>query len=664
MTRAKQKKNLKFYTAVLLILGIVLLVPAVFAQGGATDATGESCRKIESAVDFLYYLQGLMNRLRIFLGNFVGTLMTNNLVYGTTFGLDTFLWKVWQILRTIANFTIWFFFLFVLLKYLFAPNEKDANPKALIKDMVIASVLIQASWFIVLVVVDLSTILFATVGAIPSQVIGQERMVQHMLRLNINQSAINTNPDKNQLAQPPANLLSHWKRSRVTIRPAEFGKEILSTQLDPHPDDQSLSEEQLFDALLPRSNNLSGPLMYMGFSIFKTSAFVEKQDYRGINCVDTVFKQLSQLVVKSGMIFLYTIALLILAIILIGRLLYLWMFIAISPIAFLVEFFLAKYLDGAKSLSQKIFLNWSKMLKLIFQPVVFALYLSLMMLVLVMLSAVLQRPTDQHTAPTEVPFQIKQDANQSSLEVEKMLSVALKTAQFTIGDMLLAAVALALMRQLVKLAAQDSQIQTVNTITKTITDTVEQTARYMPIIPTSRGAVGFAALNPNDPDSFVQKALWKADAAIRTERTKQDERLSKLFGVTTPVFNPSEDLSLKTALRAIRNQDTFKTFQTTMKNILASKQVKRTELEGYIYDALKKAEVVSRTPHTNRLGRENTHHLDVLKDFVKQENAQKAWSTLQNKHDVYKALILAMTGYEPQNTYREGANELIGNAES
>lgn len=106
MTRVKQKKNLKFYTAVLLILGIVLLVPAVFAQGGATDATGESCRKIESAVDFLYYLQGLMNRLRIFLGNFVGTLMTNNLVYGTTFGLDTFLWKVWQILRTIANFTI------------------------------------------------------------------------------------------------------------------------------------------------------------------------------------------------------------------------------------------------------------------------------------------------------------------------------------------------------------------------------------------------------------------------------------------------------------------------------------------------------------------------------------------------------------------------------
>lgn len=115
---------------------------------------------------------------------------------------------------------------------------------------------------------------------------------------------------------------------------------------------ETLTEPQFLDALMPSSSSLSGPLMYMGFSIFKTSSFIEKQAHRGINCVDGMFKQLLQLVVKSGMLVLYTIALLILAIILVGRLLYLWIFIAISPIAILLSFFLSKYASGTKKLTE------------------------------------------------------------------------------------------------------------------------------------------------------------------------------------------------------------------------------------------------------------------------------------------------------------------------
>lgn len=110
----------------------------------------------------------------------------------------------------------------MILKFLLFPNAKDAKPKTLIKDMLISSVLIQTSRFIVLVLIDLSTILFTTMGAIPAQVVGQESITQHVLRLNLNSTTINANPDKNQPAQTTDNLLSKWRDYVVTYELGKF----------------------------------------------------------------------------------------------------------------------------------------------------------------------------------------------------------------------------------------------------------------------------------------------------------------------------------------------------------------------------------------------------------------------------------------------------------
>ena len=77
------------------------------------------------------------------------------------------------------------------------------------------------------------------------------------------------------------------------------------------------------------------------------------------------------------MIILYAFSLAILVIILIVRTLYLWIFIALSPIIILLS---TKLLDIGKISS---FLDWKKILKLIFQPVLFALWISIMFLFIV-----------------------------------------------------------------------------------------------------------------------------------------------------------------------------------------------------------------------------------------------------------------------------------------
>lgn len=79
------------------------------------------------------------------------------------------------------------------------------------------------------------------------------------------------------------------------------------------------------------------------------------------------------------MIILYAFSLAVLIIILIVRALYLWIFIALSPIIILLG---TKLLDIGKVSS---FLDRKKILKLIFQPVLFGLWISIMFLFVVVI---------------------------------------------------------------------------------------------------------------------------------------------------------------------------------------------------------------------------------------------------------------------------------------
>ena len=86
--------------------------------------------------------------------------MDNSLVYGEIFGLDAALFKFWSIMKNFANFALGFIFVWSILKYIFdMKSGKGTNPKDLIVKLLIASIGINTSWFILGALIDLSTVL-------------------------------------------------------------------------------------------------------------------------------------------------------------------------------------------------------------------------------------------------------------------------------------------------------------------------------------------------------------------------------------------------------------------------------------------------------------------------------------------------------------------------
>lgn len=79
------------------------------------------------------------------------------------------------------------------------------TPMSIIKDVFKTGVAIQLSWFAIMVIVDISTVLFALVSSFPSQVIGSDAVFSQALSTVIDSSC----PDKVsvQNAQPQGNVL-------------------------------------------------------------------------------------------------------------------------------------------------------------------------------------------------------------------------------------------------------------------------------------------------------------------------------------------------------------------------------------------------------------------------------------------------------------------------
>ncbi len=121
-----------------------------------------------------------------------GVAMDNQLIYGSFMHLDTSLWNIWQIVRNFANYALWLLFLVAILLYNFSPKGKIelwsfvkgiSTPKELITKTLIASILIQASRFILMAAIDLSTVLTYTVGAIPTTIIATTDAKEHDTRM-------------------------------------------------------------------------------------------------------------------------------------------------------------------------------------------------------------------------------------------------------------------------------------------------------------------------------------------------------------------------------------------------------------------------------------------------------------------------------------------------
>lgn len=157
------KKLIKIFFVILLIF-ILAFAWTSFASTWGSVANNDLWEGINM-------LQKLINMIYLILRPFLVVawkFLSNDFVYGSAFGIDNVLWKLWQLTRTFANYMIWIVFIWSLFIYFFK-SDSNYSWKKNIPRIVIASVVINASWFLLAVLIDISTILTLTAWSIWSQ---------------------------------------------------------------------------------------------------------------------------------------------------------------------------------------------------------------------------------------------------------------------------------------------------------------------------------------------------------------------------------------------------------------------------------------------------------------------------------------------------------------
>ena len=84
--------------------------------------------------------------------------LSNNFVYGSSFGIDNVLWQLWQVVRVFSNYMIWFIFIASIFIYFFKADSNLSWKKNLPR-VAISAIFINMSWFLIAVLIDISTVL-------------------------------------------------------------------------------------------------------------------------------------------------------------------------------------------------------------------------------------------------------------------------------------------------------------------------------------------------------------------------------------------------------------------------------------------------------------------------------------------------------------------------
>jgi len=314
---------------ILLIVSIFFLLNFSFANMTNQDTFS----LIQPIID-------LINLIWIPLVMLAGKLYTNWLVYGSNLHLDVILWNIWNFSKTIANFAIWFILVWAIF-WLFIWKTK--NIFSILWKITVATILINASWFIIWVLIDISTILLASVGSFPMYIMWTTTM---------------TAQDDLKYCK---NIVIDKIEKKWNMFPCEGGDNgyVKKTPTD----------------FFKQMNNISWPLFFIWASILNIdkSTWIDKSKIKPWKSVDVVsFSTMIYLVT----LLLFIVPIILLIIIWIVRIFWIWIYVAFSPLIFLDQVFGWKISNSHKAF------KFSNMIWLVFIPVTvtFAMWIAVIFL--------------------------------------------------------------------------------------------------------------------------------------------------------------------------------------------------------------------------------------------------------------------------------------------
>lgn len=197
--------------------------------------------------DRLLTIQNISQRTKVIYMIIMSTLsiaaaaMDNSLVYGSIFHLDVPLWKFWNMMNQFANYVLWFIFLTSILMSFFGWGEK-MNPKKVLPKLLIWAVLVQASWFIIAALIDISTIATYSLWAMPLNILNQDSFLWETPILKVNNNMDLTDIAENGVQKKEIiTWYSYWTENFV---PCKVAKQT-EKQSSEKPDDSTKSDNSL-----------------------------------------------------------------------------------------------------------------------------------------------------------------------------------------------------------------------------------------------------------------------------------------------------------------------------------------------------------------------------------------------------------------------------------
>ena len=302
--------------------------------------------------------------------------MDNNVVYGSFIWMDSLLWQIWNVMRTFANYIIWFILIFSIFTLFLWWKLEQFNPIKIIPQLAIAAVLVNASWFLVWAMIDVSNVMTYAVGTLPLQMankktVGDQVVPKFGMKLQDN----------------GANAFQVWIMDGKTLLP--FCEYKPSTNWDliaksncafeykwkyyAYNSWDTINTNKLWTLIQSKNtfSEIQKKLWWMTWILWTMYASLlniwSTVSYPSWSWVAMIWDVIFKLFFLLALI----IPLFTLAVILIVRAVFLWMFIVVSPIIFLFT--------PIKNFEKVLWEKWklTNLVSLIFLPVVVVFALSL-----------------------------------------------------------------------------------------------------------------------------------------------------------------------------------------------------------------------------------------------------------------------------------------------
>jgi len=470
----KKKYIIKFVISIIVIISITS-----FSFAYQVINQNES-----SSISLLSRITDIFNIIWLPFAILAGKLFSNDLVYGSLFGLDNILFKIWNFSKVFANYIIWIIFIGSIFGYFI---WKVKNLLQILWKIVIASVLINASWFLLWALIDLSTSAITIAGSLPMHLMGTSttgptQKIKYCSVLEID---------------PVAAWRFVKNDSNITVC-AKWSEKEMST-------------EDFFSKM----NNITGPLIFIWTSILNIDKNWEADKQQIKNNEDVVKTAKIKNLIHIMVVLLFVVPIILLVIIWIVRVFWLWVYIAFSPILVLDYVFWWKYISS-KNKNLKL---WNAV-GLIFQPV---LIIMAMWIVIIFLSAVQTAFIWGNNSDVKTNLGICENSNKSLCINDKVIVTIewdlnkwfMEEVWWAFGYIIISLLTFVMMWWLLKLAFTSNDIT--SSIATNTFEFAEEWLKAVPIIPTKLWGVWIWAMERMLGRNFI-KSKFEARAANQAEK--------------------------------------------------------------------------------------------------------------------------------------------------